>query len=366
VVEGKPLEECCPPGSVDQDGLCTLLSCVDTTDITVRESCSCRDIKKACIHMGIFDTLPLCEHVNTCCDANTEGLDFNQCIGQLIPVKTDCKAIYGAVHQAFDCGEGTAAGTRQLETNLHQDKSEDQRNRQLEIESHHEQQDHRLLGKNICRRRLNRRALSETDLVSDMKLRGSESCLKEHYKLAVQAVGSHLVVAALPQGGSTCPVAVADSGYDKDSQEVRYAEGVPVLAKHLTLMEPDSLTEEELESMLFLGNGASLKAFYDAIQSARTSASKDSAIHGVVGNCATFILDVMTDLQVDFGKKETQTKTINFVAHTLMGSEDKDAIVVNIKKKINNPAVKAWVTLRGDKYVVKKYVKTFLKNYKID
>merc|ERR1711966_618379 len=285
------------------------------------------DIKRACFELGIFDDLPLCNHVLTCCGASTEGLDFNQCIGQLIPKKDDCLAIYGRLRRAFNCGEGTAAGTRQLET-----------------KSHHEQQEHgRLLVTKSCRRHYNRRALSETDLVSDMKLRGDESCLEAPYKLAVQAIGSHLVVAALPEGDSNCPVVLADSGYIKDSQEVRYVDGVPALTKHLTLMEPNSVTEEDLKSLLFIGNVVSLQAFYDAIQSARTSASKDSVIHGVVGNCATFILDVMTDLQLDFGKKEMQIEIINFVAQALMGSEDKDTMLANIKQKINSPAVKAWM-----------------------
>jgi len=367
-VDKNPLEQCCPPGgSVDSmDSLCALLSCVDTADITLKESCNCQDISRACYELGIFDDLPLCNHVLTCCDTNTEGLDFNQCIGQLIPKKDDCKAIYGGLRMAFNCGEGTAAGTRQLETKFHQDQREGHHDRQLETESHHEQQEHGRLLSKCLRRNYNRRALSDTDLVSDMKLRGDELCLEEPYKLAVQAIGSHLVVAALPQGGPNCPVALADSGYIKDSQEVRYADGVPALTKHLTLMEPNSVTEEDLKSMLFIGNVVSLKAFYDAIQSARTSASKDSVIHGVVGNCATFILDVMTDLQLDFGKKEMQIEIINFVAQALMGSEDKDAMLANIKQKINSPAVKAWMKLRGDKYVVKKYVKTFLKNYKSD
>ena len=72
----------------------------------------------------------------------------------------------------------------------------------------------------------------------------------------------------------THPVALADSGYIKDSQEVSCADGVPALTKHLTLMELKSVTEDDLESMLFIKNIASLQAFYNAIQSAKTSASK--------------------------------------------------------------------------------------------
>ena len=77
-------------------------------------------------------------------------------------------------------------------------------------------------------------------------------------------------------------------------------DGVPALTKHLTLMEPDSVTEEDLKSMLFIGNVVSLKAFYDAIQSARTSASKDSVIHGVVdSNNSLFNPSSKSSIQLD-------------------------------------------------------------------
>ena len=59
--------------------------------------------------------------------------------------------------------------------------------------------------------------------------------------------------------------------------------------------------------------------------------SKDSVIHGVVGNCATFILDVMIHLRLDFGKKEMQIERINFVAQALTRSKDKVAMLANIK-----------------------------------
>jgi len=223
-----------------------------------------------------------------------------------------------------------------------------------------------LLSTKCLRRRHNRQLLSEVDLVSQMQQRGDESCLGEHYKLAVQALESHLLVVAVPQEGINCPMVVADSGYTLDSQELDYEEGVPVLSKHITIMEPNHVTEDEIESMLFFGNVMSLEGFYDAVQIARTSASKKSSLHGIVGNCATFILDVMTDLQIDFGKKDMQTELINFVVQALMKSEERDSIVADIKGKINSHAVKAWVRLRGDNYVLKKFVKTFLENYKID
>jgi hypothetical protein len=182
----------------------------------------------------------------------------------------------------------------------------------------------------------------------------------------VQALESHLLVVAVPQEGTTCPMVVADSGYTQDSQVVDYEEGVPVLSKHLTIMEVNSVTEDEIKSMLFFGNALSLAGFYNAVQVARTSASKQSSLHGIVGNCATFILDVMTDLQIDFGKKDMQTELIKFVTQALMKSEERDTIVAGIKKKITSRAVKVWVQLRGDNYVLKTFVKTFLKNYKID
>ena len=162
--------------------------CCGTAYITLKEPSTCQDIKRACFELGFFYDLPFCNHVLKCCDAKTEGLGFNQCIGQLIPKKDDCKAIYVGIYRAFNCGEGTAAGTRQLGTKFHQDQREGHRDRQLETESHHEQQEHgRLLSSKCVRRHYNRRALSETDLVSDMKLRGDESCLEAPYIQACSA-----------------------------------------------------------------------------------------------------------------------------------------------------------------------------------
>ena len=59
--------------------------------------------------------------------------------------------IYGGIYRAFNCGEGTAAGTHQLETKFHQDQREGHHDRQLETESHHEQQEHGRLPFNKVR-----------------------------------------------------------------------------------------------------------------------------------------------------------------------------------------------------------------------
>jgi len=226
--------------------------------------------------------------------------------------------------------------------------------------------EHRQLATKCLRRRLNRQLLSGLDLVSEMKQRGEESCLNEDYKLAVQALDSHLMVVAVPQERAKCPMVVADAGYIKDYQELDYKDGVPVLAKHLTIMEINSVAEDEIKSMLIFGNVMTLTHFYSAVQIARTSADKDSPLHGIVGNCATFLLDVMTDLQIDFGKKDMEVKLIHFVSQALMKSKEKDTIVADIKAKISSRTANAWIRLRGDTYVVKKFIKTFLESYKIE
>jgi hypothetical protein len=211
-----------------------------------------------------------------------------------------------------------------------------------------------------------RQLLHELDLVSEMKQRGHDSCFGEHYKLALQAFGTHLVAVAVPQEGTNCPMVVADAGYMKGGRAPDLKEDVPTLYKHLSIIERNAVTKDDLESMFYFGDVMSLDIIIDAIQIARTSASKTSSLHGVVGNCATFILDVMTELQIDFGKKDLQTDIINYITQALMKSPDKDIIVTNIKEKITSRAMKTWIQLHDDNYILKKFAKTFFKNYKID
>ena len=183
--------------------------------------------------------------------------------------------------------------------------------------------------------------LSGLDLVSKMKQCGEESCLNEDYKLAVQALDSHLMVVAVPQERAKCPIVVADAGYIKDYQELDYKDSVSLLAKHLTIMEINSVAEDEIKSMLIFGNVVTLTHFYSAVQIASTSADKDSPRHGIFGNCATFLLDVMTELQIDFGKKDMETQLTHFILQALLKSKERDTILADIKATISSRTTNA-------------------------
>jgi len=211
--------------------------------------------------------------------------------------------------------------------------------------------------------RKTRRLLSETDFASEMEKGDHSFCLDKHYELAVQAVGSHLILVGVPEEGSDCSIIAADAGYSNDGQMV-FDDEIPILFKHITTIERNSLTQDEKESMLYFGNVMTLRSFHTAIQSARTSASKNSASYGIVGNCATFVLDVISDMQIDLKKKKIENKLINFVVQAMM-KEDRDYWRGKIEEKISSRAVKVWVRLHGDSYVFNRFGKTFLKNYAV-
>jgi len=209
--------------------------------------------------------------------------------------------------------------------------------------------------------RKTRRLLSEIDFVSEMEKGDHSFCLDKHYELAVQAIGSHLLVVAVPEEGSDCDIIAADAGYSNDGQMV-FDDEIPILFKHITTIERNSLTQDEKESMLYFGNVMTLRSFHTAIQSARTSASKNSASYGI---CATFVLDVISDMQIDLKKKKIETKMINFVVQALIKSNKRDYWRGRIEEKISSRAVKVWVRLHDDSYVFNRFVKTFLKNYAV-
>jgi hypothetical protein len=62
---------CCPTQGVDpNDGMCTLLSCLD--GLLIRDGCSCRDIEEACDQLALFVTAfeappGMCDTVGKCC-----------------------------------------------------------------------------------------------------------------------------------------------------------------------------------------------------------------------------------------------------------------------------------------------------------
>mmetsp|Transcript_35940 Transcript_35940/g.61316 ORF Transcript_35940/g.61316 Transcript_35940/m.61316 type:complete len:270 (-) Transcript_35940:219-1028(-) len=78
--------ECCPEADPN-DGICTMLWCVDAENVAVRDACGCGQVKKACEQLAqvivAVQGLPgICDTVTTCCtDEEGDNVVFNECMG---------------------------------------------------------------------------------------------------------------------------------------------------------------------------------------------------------------------------------------------------------------------------------------------
>jgi len=84
----KPFEECCPAADPD-DGICTMLWCVDLKDVTVKDNCSCDQVKAACgqvvanqmFVMAVSGLKEMCASVESCCtDTAATNDEYNTCM----------------------------------------------------------------------------------------------------------------------------------------------------------------------------------------------------------------------------------------------------------------------------------------------
>jgi hypothetical protein len=65
--------DCCPSGPDPNDGACTLLSCVNFDNVTIRDDCDCSQLEVACGQVAVFADLvanlyEMCIAVDNCCD----------------------------------------------------------------------------------------------------------------------------------------------------------------------------------------------------------------------------------------------------------------------------------------------------------
>ena len=141
-------------------------------------------------------------------------------------------------------------------------------------------------------------------------------------------------------------MALAGSGYTKDNQEVRHVDGVPALTKHLTLMEPNSVTEEDFNISCLCECRIS-----EGLLRYHPECEDLCQLHN--SRCCW--------------QWRRKCKSNNQFCCASFGElRGQRHYVSQHKQKINSPAVKAWMKLRGGKYVVNKYAKIFMKNYKSD
>ena len=85
IAGGKDFVECCPAADPD-DGICTMLWCVDLDAVEIKDGCGCGQLVTACTQVSMFGGLveglsDMCEAVGTCCDADSTTKDeFDTCI----------------------------------------------------------------------------------------------------------------------------------------------------------------------------------------------------------------------------------------------------------------------------------------------
>jgi len=92
---GGDFASCCPAGGADpDDGVCTLLTCLDLSGggASIRDACSCADIVTGCggvaAFAGVVPQLPdMCASVGTCCadDGSTTNGDWDACMAEADP-----------------------------------------------------------------------------------------------------------------------------------------------------------------------------------------------------------------------------------------------------------------------------------------
>ena len=85
--EGSSFVDCCPEATPD-DGICTMLWCIDVADLTVKDGCECSQLETSCAQLADFgDLVPnmpeACAAVAECCadDGSTASGDFDSCMG---------------------------------------------------------------------------------------------------------------------------------------------------------------------------------------------------------------------------------------------------------------------------------------------
>jgi hypothetical protein len=74
LASGIDFSDCCPSGADPNDGACTLLTCVNFDNITIRgDDCNCAQLEVACGQVAVFADLvanlsEMCIAVDNCCD----------------------------------------------------------------------------------------------------------------------------------------------------------------------------------------------------------------------------------------------------------------------------------------------------------
>jgi len=154
-------------------------------------------------------------------------------------------------------------------------------------------------------------------LASDEQvLRGPEfdDCLEEMYENALYADSSHVSYLAIPKNkDSNCPIIALDNGF---SAGVDFEQG-GVLAPMLTILH------EVPEEVLFLDYTVTLMYLLNAINQLNPASYviSEKEYNIVLNNCATFILDLMKEVGLDYKDPNTAANIENYVGKSIASND---------------------------------------------
>ena len=144
-------------------------------------------------------------------------------------------------------------------------------------------------------------------------------CIHEDYELIGLTYGIHILVGAQPIVRGPCPTIAVDA--------------IPGSHKHVTFVPPKFLSENQKKKFLNFHNQMTLAQFREAVDKARISSREDfsdsSSYNFMNNNCATFPLDILAWLGVDFKRVHREAVTA-LVLKGLMSSKETTDNVMSV------------------------------------
>ena len=136
-----------------------------------------------------------------------------------------------------------------------------------------------------------------------------DDCWEETYDNALYADRSHVLYLAVPKNkDSNCPIIALDNGF---------SEGVNFLAPMLTILH------EVPEDVLFLDYTVILMDFLDAIKKLIPAkyVITENDYNILHNNCATYILDLMKEVGLDYKDPNTAANIENYVGKSIASND---------------------------------------------
>mmetsp|Transcript_7412 Transcript_7412/g.10946 ORF Transcript_7412/g.10946 Transcript_7412/m.10946 type:complete len:246 (+) Transcript_7412:100-837(+) len=142
-----------------------------------------------------------------------------------------------------------------------------------------------------------------------------DDCLEEMYENALYADSSHVSYLAIPKDkDSNCPIIALDNGFSEEG--VNFEQG-GVLAPMFSILH------EVPEEVLFLGYTVTLMYLLDAMDQLNPASYviPEKEYNIVLNNCATYVLDLMKEVGLDYKDPYTAANIENYVGKSIASND---------------------------------------------